>query len=147
MARVRKNVTIDPEVWDKIQRLYPGQISNICNEALIRKINTSLNAPQSIDLELTQRLKKEAEDKLLILKEEIERHAETIELIKSELRKAEDNKLKQEKSQAEAIKTCALCKMVIENPRLAVNFKPGVIICKSCYDPASPRFLDFNKGV
>lgn len=146
MARTHKNITIDPEVWDKVQRMYPGQISNICNEALIRKINTSLSTPQAIDLELTTRLKKEAEEKLIVIKEEIDKYTDTIELIKTELRKAEENKLKQEKAEALAVKSCAICKNVIENPRFIVNFKPGVVICKSCYDPTNSRFIAFQKS-
>ena len=133
-------ITVEPEIWERFQKAFPGQASGFCNEALRLKIKSFEGSSSGIDYQL-----------LLIKKQELEKNYDDLSLklndINSELlfqeeeaRKSEEERLMDEKERIEAKHRCPACgNMFIPSEK---TIKVGVHnYCRTCFMTDHPLLV------
>jgi len=130
MSKTHKNITVDIEVWDKLKRTYPSQLSSIINDFLHSKLRMVNKDLDGISIELERQKLAQIDEKMtdfLLKKQEIE---EKIAIFEENLAKKEQEKLEKDKLEAEKCKTCSVCGGLKE--KFAIVSEAGNV-CKSCF--------------
>jgi len=129
-------MTIDVDVAEKFQRLFPNERSSYCNEMMRLKIASMRGDVSGIKLDLLLYKEKELKEKAGIINAELVGISEHIRLVKTEQSKVEQIKLKEEQERLEAQNTCSGCKFQMDEVYLKAG---GEKFCKSCFMSDHPK--------
>jgi hypothetical protein len=134
-------ITVDPEYWDRFQKLFPGQASSFCSDAIMIKIKLLEGNTTGID----QRLLKLKEDELQKIVDdtifELKNIRTELQIRETELKKNEENALILEKNRLESLKKCFGCSNMFLPNEKTLEVK-GKFFCKACFMTDNPKITE-----
>lgn len=129
-------ITVNPEIWDKFQRLFPNQASSFCNEQMRLRIAYSQGDLNNVDIELLKVHEREVLQEVDIANSKLTEIREKLSLITAESEKKEKARIEEEKARIEALSQCDGCGKQMINPHLEQG---GEKFCKECFFNDHPK--------
>jgi len=145
MVKTQICIAVDADVAEKFKKMFPRDISAVCNEAMKRKIELASNNSSNINLMLLTTELEDVSKKADHYNQTQQDLIEKIKLIKEDITKREKQDLIKEKEAIENLQRCKLCNTIIDNAKLKVQLTDKIIICKTCYDPSNPKLIALQK--
>lgn len=147
--KINKMITTEPEVWDRFQRMFPGQASAFCTEAMRKRIALAEGDVSSVDLELLKEQRKEVQNTLDTFQENLQRLNHEITQVEKRIQEEEQEKLKKEKEKLEAEankQKCQNCHKEIEAPIDLKGTGKKYQLCVMCLHTMrrSPQLPDYE---
>ena len=142
MGKQQVTMTIDVDVAEEFQRLFPNERSSYCNEMMRLKIASSKGDISGVKLELLLVKEKELKEKSSILTAELVGISEQIRIFKDQQNKEEEQKLQKEHDRIESLTKCDGCGQQIQEPKIKAG---GERFCKECFFNEHPKMLDAIK--
>lgn len=139
MGKQQVTMTIDSDVAEEFQRLFPNERSGYCNEMMRLKIASSRGDISGLKMDLLLHKEKELKEKVSILNTELVGISEQIRLVKDNQNKLKELKLKEEQARLEAMSQCDGCGMQMQEPKIKAG---GEQFCNSCWDNQNPKMLE-----
>lgn len=138
-GKINRMITVDPEIWDKFQRLFPNQASSFCNEQMRLRIAYSQGDLNNVDIELLKVQEREVLQKVDLANSELSQIREKLNLVTAEAEKEEKARLEAERARLEAMTKCSGCGCQMQKPHLKAG---GEQFCKSCFMSDHPKVIE-----
>lgn len=135
-------LTVDPDVWEKFQKLFPKQASSYCNEQMRLRIAYSQGDVSGVDIELLKINEREAMAQYDKITSKLSEIREQIRAVNKKAKEREKSILIQEQERMEGLKTCSGCgKQIVEAHINSCETKDGSQFCKECFFNQHPKML------
>lgn len=141
-SKINRMITVNIEIWDKFQRLFPNQASSFCNEQMRLRIAYAQGDLSNVDVELLKVYEKEILQEVDLANSKLSDIREKLNLIKSESEKKEKARLEEEKARLEAMSKCAGCGTQMQTSHVKAG---GEHFCKSCFMNEHPKLQEALK--
>lgn len=130
MAKGHFDVSLDVNVWEVAQRLFPHQLSSLINDYLTNLINSSKRDISAINIEL-EKLELEKESKKMTqLQANIKKRQMAIEEWEKVQSEKKETELTKQKQEIEKQHTCCKCHQVVLKKIIKIGEN---IYCEGCY--------------
>lgn len=136
MGKQQVTMTIDGDVAEEFQRLFPNERSSYCNEMMRLKIASSKGDISGVRLDLLLLKEKELKEQSAILNSEMVGVSEQIRIFKDEQNKLTEAKLKQEAERLESLTRCDGCGCQMQEAHCKAD---GLQFCKNCFMTDNPK--------
>lgn len=139
-------ITVDPDIWEKFQKLFPHQASSYCTEQMRLRVAYSQGDVSGVDVELLKIKEREALVQYDESASKLSQIQEQLKLVKQKSEESEKVRLQEEKERLEALKTCSGCgKQMIEAYIKSCETKNGEQFCKECFFNEHPKIKEALK--
>lgn len=129
-------MTIDSDVAEEFQRLFPNERSGYCNEMMRLRIASSRGDISGLKLDLLLHKERELKERSDILTAELVGISEQIRMIRDAENKTKEIQLKAEQERLEALHKCNGCGCQMDKPHLQAG---GEQFCKACFMGDHPK--------
>ena len=136
-------ITVDLQVWERFQNLYPKQASAYCNEQLRLRVAFASGNVSGVDIELLKIKEREAmavHDEAVWKLSEIQ---DQLKIVEKKNQEIEIKHLEAEKVKIDAMSQCDGCSAPMQKPRLKIGNQK---FCTQCWNNQHPKMLEAFKN-
>lgn len=133
MAKTIRTFSIDSEVYERFQRIYPNQASSFCEAAMRKRLELDDDNLEGVNLEILEAEEKQAQKIADEAKAKLSKIKEQKEFITSQRENKEQKARKEEKKRLEALTTCYGCGVKMVEPYVKPEETGGRPFCKTCF--------------
>jgi len=142
MGKQQVTMTIDGDVAEEFQRLFPNERSSYCNEMMRLKIASSKGDISGVKINLLLLKEKELKEQSGILTAELVGISEQIRKFKDQQNKADQQRLQEEQARMEVRSQCNGCGQQMQEPKIEAG---GEKFCNECWNNQHPKMLEALK--
>ena len=130
MGKQQVTMTIDSDVAEEFQRIFPHERSSYCNEMMRLKIASTKGDVSGLKLDLLLHKETELKEKSSILTAELVGISEQIRMVKDNQSKIKEIQLKEEQARLETLTKCDGCSLQMKEVHIEAG---GEKFCKQCF--------------
>jgi hypothetical protein len=147
MAKQQVSLTIDMDVAEQFQRLFPNERSSYCNEMMRLRVASAQGDISGLKLDLLLHKEKELKERVAALNCELVGISEQIRIIKDAQNKRKEDRLKEEQERMRLLQNCSGCGVQMINPHVtSEETNNGTQFCKECFFNQHPLLLKSLKN-
>lgn len=143
MGKQQVTMTIDSDVADEFQRLFPNERSGFCNEMMRVRIASVKGDVSGLKLDLLLHKESELKQRIDALNSELAGISGQISIVKENQSKIKEQQLREEQERLDALTTCSGCGGKMDKPHVEVDDQK---FCKNCFLNENPKLLEAMKG-
>ena len=136
MVKVTKTMTLDSDVAEKFQRLFPGEASSFCTEQMRMRIASSEGDLSGLRLDLLVVEEKELKAKADIINAQLVSVSEQIRKVREMTVQQEKQKLQEETERIMNLTKCNGCGKQMQEAHMKAG---GEQFCKECFFNDNPK--------
>ena len=140
--KTQVTMTIDSDVAEEFQRLFPNERSGYCNEMMRLRIASAKGDISGVKLDLLLLKEKELKEQSDILTSELVSISEQIRKFKEAQAQIEKQKLQEEQARLEAMNTCDGCGSQMQEVHVTAD---ELQFCKNCFMTDNPKLVEALK--
>lgn len=142
MVKVTRTMTINSEVAEEFQRLFPNEASSFCNEQMRLRVASAKGDLTAVDVEILKVQEAEAQMKFNKANSELLQIKEQLRAIHEKSRENEKSRLQKEKAKLDAMSRCDGCGKQMVKPHLVEGKEQ---FCKECFFNEHPKISEAIK--
>ena len=141
--KINRLITIESALWNEFQRIFPREASTFCNEQMRLRVASAKGSSGAINIELLRMKQTEVKKELDKYNEEFITINDKISMFDDNSKKAEVERLKQEKIEIEALTKCDGCGFPMHEAHITTQ--SGFKFCRDCFFNENPKMMKDQK--
>jgi len=141
-GKINRMITVEIDVWEKFQRLFPKQASSFCTEQMRLRVAYSQGDISGVNVELLKIEEREALAEYDESSSKLREIQDKLKTIEHQTQEEEKVKLQEEQTKLEAQSKCAGCRLQMDKPYLKVGVEQ---FCKDCFMGDHPKVFEAIK--